>query len=180
MNAILYATKDIFANYVNWHGRLSRAGYWWAWLGITLVNLVFSLLEGYVHPMFSYLEGIWSLVTFLPMLFATMRRYHDSGKPGWFALLLYILTQFFMVMGLGLMMLSLFGASAGAADSNAILAVMGTGGVIMLLALLGSILNLIMLLLPSKPRANRYGEPRPFDPNETKSPANGQKGIDLQ
>ena len=143
--------KDLFAHYLNWKGRLSRAGYWWAWLGVFLIGLVFSLLGTFVHEAVSYLGDLWSLVTLLPMFFAAMRRYHDSGKPGWLALLLSVLTELFMLIGLTVLIVSIAGLSVGAMDGEpgAAVALFGTSGIFLVLMLAGLVVNFIMLVLPA-------------------------------
>lgn len=180
MKSLGFAMKDLFAHYLNWKGRLSRAGYWWAWLGVFLIGLVFSLLGTFVHEAVSYLGDLWSLVTLLPMFFAAMRRYHDSGKPGWLALLLSVLTEIFMLIGLTVLIVSIAGLSVGAMDGEpgAAVALFGTSGIFLVLMLAGLVVNFIMLVLPSTPGENRYGAPRPFDPNEGQE--HTQSGIDLQ
>ena len=43
MKNIIYAVKDLFCNFLNWHGRLSKQGYWYAWLGVFIVNILLLL-----------------------------------------------------------------------------------------------------------------------------------------
>ena len=168
MKSIVFATKDMFKNYVNWHGRLSRAGYWWGWLGITLITLILNILAEAVSDVFGILVSLWGLATLLPLMFAAMRRYHDSGKPGWLSLLFSIVTSVLggiaLVLLLGSAMTAIFMATG--VGTGVFLALLSSAGIFGLIALVLLIVNFVFLVLPSTPGENAYGMPRPFDPTE--------------
>ena len=167
MKSIVFAVKDMFKHYLNWHGRLSRAGYWWGWLGIAIISVILQFLGESVNDIFSTVLWVWGVVTFLPLLFATMRRYHDSGKPGWLAILFCALGNILVVLSLALFLGSLFAAYfATGDDGGMLLALLSSAGIFAILALVLSILNFVFLVLPGTPGENAYGVPRPFDPNE--------------
>lgn len=92
----MFAVKDFLQNLLNWHGRLSRAGYWLAWLFVLIADMVMRQLFIMTAVLFShavftasfFIVGLlWNVVMYFALLFAAMRRYHDSGKPGWLALI---------------------------------------------------------------------------------------------
>ena len=60
-----------FTNYITFSGRATRSEYWW-WV-------LFAFLIGFIP-----LAG---LVTLIPTLAVTSRRFHDIGKSGWLQIL---------------------------------------------------------------------------------------------
>ena len=89
MKYMVYALRDVLRNSFNPHGRLSRAGYWWAWLAIFVINVILDIVKntlygaGILHMYRFVARGslLWKIAVFFPMLFAAVRRYHDCGKP---------------------------------------------------------------------------------------------------
>lgn len=142
MRSILYAVGDLFRHFFNWHGRLSRKGFWLAWLGVTIIDLMLSLMTVLAN-VFWLLLGIWQLGYAVPMFFAQIRRFHDSGKPGFLA-----------VLGTGLELYFSMPQSG------------HVSWALCIPVLLFWILLFVFLLLPGDPLENRYGKPRPFSPNE--------------
>lgn len=97
------AVRSAFANYATFSGRARRAEYWWFALFCTLGNIVAGILDGaifgydaVVEPGFaayaapSVLGGIFSLAILLPSLAVTARRLHDTGRSGWWMLIILI------------------------------------------------------------------------------------------
>ena len=98
------AIKSGFSNFVNFEGRSSRSEYWWFTLFGIMVGLSTTFLDvklGYfqfdiyseeIPSIFDFGPAslISSAVLFLPILSLSVRRLHDLGYSGWFALLLYI------------------------------------------------------------------------------------------
>lgn len=86
-----------------WKGRASRKEYWLGYLGISICQIPyyvalfatmnFDALEYSSNPFAGYTPATWALwvIWFLtcgiPGYGATVRRLHDSGKSGWWALL---------------------------------------------------------------------------------------------
>lgn len=183
MKSIICAMKDLFRNFFNWHGRLSKEGYLWTWAGILAVDasllvlrkaLLFSaVFSGYscyqlISEITSYLFAIWHVVLFFPVLFATMRRYHDSGKAGWKVILINGLSLVFIVLGLfiGAFIVIGFIFSGGymvTADTEVSMSgLLGFVAVSVLLLLAGAslaILNIKHILRQSDPMENVYGKP---------------------
>ena len=84
-------------NYANFNGRARRKEYWM----FNLFFLLFALLAGFVIGILSavgeaaamiaiILAVIWYLGHLVPSLAVTVRRLHDTGKSGWFYLLVMI------------------------------------------------------------------------------------------
>ena len=69
------AIKLYFANYANFKGRSTRAEYWWAMLFVFILNIITSKI-----PYFSAVIGLGLII---PNLAIVTRRFHDSGRSGW-------------------------------------------------------------------------------------------------
>lgn len=66
------ATKLAFKNFVTFTGRTSRADYWYFILALVLANTVLSIVS-------EDLSTIFSVITLLPWLSASVRRLRDAG-----------------------------------------------------------------------------------------------------
>lgn len=66
------ATKLAFKNFVTFTGRTSRVDYWYFILALVLANTVLSILS-------EDLSTIFSVITLLPWLSASVRRLRDAG-----------------------------------------------------------------------------------------------------
>ena len=97
------AIRSAFSNYVTFSGRARRAEYWWFGLFCMLGNVIAGVLDGaifgfdavvepgmaaYAAP--SALGAIFSLAVLLPSLAVTVRRLHDTGRSGWWLLIILI------------------------------------------------------------------------------------------
>ena len=72
-----------FSNYFTFSGRASRPEYWW-WI-------LFTLLIGWIP--------FASLVTLIPSLAVTSRRFHDIGKSGWLQIMPWAILTVTWVLG---------------------------------------------------------------------------------
>ncbi len=187
MKSIIYAMKDLFRNSFNWRGRLSKEGYIWTWAGILAVEasllflrkimLFLALFSNYsydelISKIMAYAITMWNAVIFFPVMFATMRRYHDSGKAGWKVILFNGLSLIFIVFGLfigGFLIIGFIFAGGYMVTAGADVAMSGLLGfavlsVCLLLAGVGfAILNIKYILQQSDPMENVYGKPTPFN-----------------
>jgi uncharacterized membrane protein YhaH (DUF805 family) len=83
------AIKDGFDHYTNFQGRASRAAFWyWVLFGL-LVGIAANILDSAIFdgPLLSYLV---SLALFLPGLSVAIRRLHDTGRSGWWYLIILV------------------------------------------------------------------------------------------
>jgi len=83
------AIRSGFSHYVTFTGRASRSEYWYWALFALLVEIVASIID---HTMFPFastgpIEGITSLLLFLPGLAVGIRRLHDIDRTGWWWLI---------------------------------------------------------------------------------------------
>ena len=80
-------TKKCFSNYANFSGRARRKEYWLFYLVIVIIGIILQVCDAILDtdPL---LIGIWNLATFLPIFAAGARRLHDTGRSGWWQLLI--------------------------------------------------------------------------------------------
>lgn len=115
----------VFDNYANFNGRARRAEFWWFTLASTIISAVLSLIGGLIFgdiltfnadagPALGAndpLSSLYSLAVFVPTLAVGARRLHDTGRSGWWQLL--ILTC------IGIIPLIIFWAMEGTHGPNA-------------------------------------------------------------
>lgn len=142
------AIQSAFANYCKFTGRASCSEYWWFALFVFLVGLglvIFSslmeaLIEtgmGGIAPVRVFVIFLWivfPLAIILPSWGLTFRRLHDTGRSGWWCLLTVIPSLLYVY-------------TAGTFSSLFIL----------IINLIGSIVLLVFLSMPSEPGENKYG-----------------------
>lgn len=155
----LTAIKLFFANYANFKGRSTRAEYWWVALFLFIVSVALSLFG------LDIISALFSLAILIPSIALAFRRFHDTGRSGWWVIILWLIS----VVGVGIMYGPIVSViMENAANPQAIeatvtsyvvnnLTSIGVGGIISLVAAVWSI---VILVLPSAPD-NKYG-PNPY------------------
>ena len=111
------AIRSVFHNYATFTGRSARSEFWWwmlfatltrGFLGflytMTMLALIMPLslaaannnitdsaavMGAIFNPMYFVLLA-WDLAILLPTLAVMVRRFHDTGRSGWFALITFI------------------------------------------------------------------------------------------
>ena len=83
--------------YADFEGRARRAEFWWFNLVLYGINIVIVILGAVLGEFLAVLETVSTVVVwihglalFLPQLAVTARRLHDTGKSGWWMLLILI------------------------------------------------------------------------------------------
>lgn len=84
-------------NYVNFEGRARRKEYWTFILTIWLISIAIAVIGWFVGliisalgNLISGLSGLLSLALLIPTLAVGVRRLHDTGKPTWYIVFLFI------------------------------------------------------------------------------------------
>ena len=91
------ALRSFWQNYGAFKGRAGRSEYWFIQLFLVLTNLAaafidLALLDGDVEGLIAMGGGgivglVWILATIVPALAVLIRRLHDTGRSGWWALI---------------------------------------------------------------------------------------------
>lgn len=84
------AVRTCFEKYATFHGRARRPELWWFVLFMIIANMVLAILDNGLFGGAGILSGVFSLVVLLPSLAVGARRLHDTGRSGWWLLLLLI------------------------------------------------------------------------------------------
>lgn len=168
MKELFSATAGLFRGALRWRGRLSKEGYWNGWLGVLVVNLILYGLLRFLAALEVeaslplYALGLWNLAALVPLLSAGVRRYHDLGRSGRVAVLLFLLARLCLLPGLvvGLITLLFFFFSAGAeVNMEGFLMLMGVSALLLLVGAVCCVLHILLLLRPGDPGENAYGPP---------------------
>ncbi len=81
---ILQCYTDAFKKYATFSGITSRSGFWYFQLVSFIVVILLSIIS------MGALAPVYSLVILIPALAIGARRLHDTGKSGWWQLLMFI------------------------------------------------------------------------------------------
>ena len=91
MSGFDYFKKAITTDYANFEGRARRSEYWYFFLFYLIISYGSVFLAGIIDPTLSLVvSGIITLGFFIPNLAVTVRRLHDTGKSGWWILIVLI------------------------------------------------------------------------------------------
>lgn len=74
--------------YARFSGRASRSEFWWFALFVLIVAGLAGIIDVLAGTAFVYPVAVIAL--FLPFLAVAVRRLHDTGRSGWYYLLLFI------------------------------------------------------------------------------------------
>jgi len=93
------ANIAFWKNYVKFEGRSSRSEFWWCsfahtvmfiFIAVALLAYMISAVDPATGELSGVASGLWMtfffgyfLVTFLPWMSLTVRRFHDQDKSGW-------------------------------------------------------------------------------------------------
>lgn len=74
--------------YAEFSGRSTRKEYWMYYLIYFLIYIVLAVIDGIVGVMI--FTSIFSLALMIPSVSITARRLHDTGRSGWWQLILFV------------------------------------------------------------------------------------------
>jgi uncharacterized membrane protein YhaH (DUF805 family) len=83
------AIKAGFTNWIDFSGRATRSEYWYFTLFLVLTGMVTGIVDIAVFKIAlksssnGPITNLVSLLTFIPMLSLSVRRFHDIDKSGW-------------------------------------------------------------------------------------------------
>lgn len=94
------AIRSFWSRFADFKGRSRRSEYWYVQLFLVVTNLAvagidLALMDGDVDRFIANGGGgivglIWIFATIVPALAVLIRRLHDTGKTGWWALVGFI------------------------------------------------------------------------------------------
>lgn len=101
MQPMQTAIRRVLSRYATFSGRASRPEFWWWALAAMIAQLVAQLIDGaLIMPLLGFerfqedgaqlLAPLLSLAIVLPSLAVSARRLHDTGRSGWWLLLMLI------------------------------------------------------------------------------------------
>lgn len=107
--------------YAHFRGRASRSEFWWFFLFVVVVSWVAAVLDsqwmsGWSAGPFAVtgpFGAVTNLLVLLPSLAVGARRLHDTGRTGWWQLLL-------VIPCVGLLLLAIFWCLPGRARDDAV------------------------------------------------------------
>lgn len=99
---MFHGYPEALARYATFRGRTSRTLYWGFLLPHAGMLVVLAFIDGLTGLYSQQFElgltsGLYLLATVVPLLALTLRRLHDAGRSGWFALLLLIPPPFTVI-----------------------------------------------------------------------------------
>ncbi len=94
MSNFEYYKTVVLKKYATFSGRAARSEYWYFVLFNIIISIVLSMADGITglksDSGSGLLSGIYSLAVLVPSLAVSVRRLHDTGKTGWWALICLI------------------------------------------------------------------------------------------
>lgn len=155
----LQAIKLFFSKGFTFSGRSTRAEYWYAILFILIVTIILNVFGSVGN----IINSVFSLVCLVPILSLVTRRFHDTGRSGWWTIGYYVLNfaiGFWILNSGGKELLSLIEENPDSLDIMELIPLFKKMAIPSLCSMLLSILFLILMCLPSGPD-NVYG-PDPY------------------
>ncbi|MGE0233729.1 MAG: DUF805 domain-containing protein [Flavobacteriaceae bacterium] len=88
------AVTTVYTNYFGFTGRAARSEFWYFILFVIVIGVVLNIIDSAIFGMgmggVGILGGIFSLASLIPEIAVAIRRLHDSGRTGWWLLLVLI------------------------------------------------------------------------------------------
>lgn len=85
---------EVISNYADFSGRARRKEYWYFFLFNVLIGLAISYAEefaGGLDPIgYGSFGNIYALALLVPSIAVGVRRLHDTGRSGWWFLIIFI------------------------------------------------------------------------------------------
>jgi uncharacterized membrane protein YhaH (DUF805 family) len=146
-------------HYMDFNGRVGRAQFWWYVLVVVLLAVVVAIVSSVTLGL---LSTLFALAIFIPNLGMTVRRLHDSGKPGIWALLLFVPLVLQVLTAMMVWSIGLYGVFG---------LFLGLFSLIRLASLVALAIIIYFCVQPGDAGDNAYGPPpAPWTPQGTASP----------
>ena len=135
----------VLYKYAVFSGRARRKEFWWFFLIHGLIGGVLGVLA-LVNEAFGIIDLGYCLVTFLPMLGVYIRRFHDTGRSGWWVGIPVIPLVLVLLVCVPLFLEEKFDMAW------AVFLIGGVGGMLVLL-----LISFVFLCQDSQTGMNQYG-----------------------
>ena len=103
------AIETCFKKYATFDGQASRSEFWYFYLFGIICTALATLIDVFIFGIsldnFGYAYAITQLILFLPAISVGARRLHDTGRSGWW--------QLIILTGIGIILLIIWWASEG-------------------------------------------------------------------
>lgn len=105
MDDLIQNYVGVLRNWSNFSGRARRREYWMFFLGNIALGIVLAIVGGLLGKLGMAIVALFWLVIIVPTIAVSVRRLHDTGRPGWWYLLVlvpfgaFVLLYFFVVEG---------------------------------------------------------------------------------
>ena len=161
-----YFKSCLTTDYSNFKGRARRKEYWGYILFNFLISSMISIIDKTIFGIrtganftdFLTFNTLGVILLFIPTMAVLVRRYHDTNRRGWFAIIMSVLTLSFLVFPLAMQRITQR-VPAGISEDPIAIAILVYGA----LFLLGSLATLIVALMEGTHGSNRFG-PDPKNP----------------
>ena len=159
INKLWQNFQDTVTNhYMDFNGRIGRAQFWWYILVVVVIAVVAGIVASVTLHLISTLVSLGLL---LPNLGMTVRRLHDSGKPGIWVLVLAIPAVLMMLLAILVVV-----------SGGLLFGLLFLTPIISLVSLVGAVIIIYFCVQPGDAAANTYGPPpAPWAPSKPATPA---------
>ena len=81
---------DVLKKYVDFNGRARRTEFWMFNLISVIISFLLAFIDMQVIKRPNTLAALYSLAVLLPAIAVSVRRLHDTGRSGWWYLLILV------------------------------------------------------------------------------------------
>ena len=86
---------EVLRKYAVFNGRARRKEYWMFFLFNLIISFLLGIFDGIMGTFspeagLGLLGGLYSLAVLIPSIAVTIRRLHDTGRTGWWFLIIFI------------------------------------------------------------------------------------------
>ena len=139
---------EVLRKYAVFSGRARRKEFWCFSLVSFIIVLVLTVLDNQLGTFHRATDlglfvSLYCLAILIPEIAVTVRRLHDTGRSGWWILLM--------------LPYGVVGAAMGAMSADEMPVAMGLVGIMSIIGLIGLVVLLVFMVLDSQPGSNQFG-----------------------
>ena len=139
---------EVLRKYAVFSGRARRKEFWCFSLVSFIIVLVLTVLDNQLGTFHRATDlglfvSLYCLAILIPEIAVTVRRLHDTGRSGWWILLM--------------LPYGVVGAAMGVMSAGEMPEAMGLVGIMSIIGLIGLVVLLVFMVLDSQPGSNQFG-----------------------